>query len=295
MPIQPDAVFPLRPVLPVPPGVTEAELYRFLKSVRPADAPALEMANYCEQDWKRFVYTLGLVEPVTGTCLELGSNPYFTSTLLQSFTQLKVTMANYFSTTHGPKGAQQIVYQNFRTGKTESRNLEYYHFSIEAEPFPFPSQSFDVVLFCEILEHLQLDPAAALREIRRVLKDGGTLVLTTPNVNRLENVTRMISGSNIYDPYSGYGPYGRHNREYNKHELNLLLQYCGFEVDALFTADVHANRAQDYSQLEPLIPLLKFRQPDLGQYIFARCRATRPPREKRPDWLYRSYRADQLE
>ncbi len=36
-------------------------------------------------------------------------------------------------------------------------------------------------------------------------------------VSRLENVCRMIAGVNIYDPYSGYRPYGRHNRENNKH------------------------------------------------------------------------------
>ena len=264
-------------------------------SVRPINAPPLEMANYCEQDWRRFVYTLGLVEPLTGNCLELGSNPYFTSTLLKFFTELKLTMANYFSPEHGPKGVQRIIYQELTTGKPETQDLEYYHFSIEAEPFPFPSRSFDVVLFCEILEHLQLDPAAALREIHRVLKDGGTLVLTTPNVSRLENVGRMIAGANMYDPYSGYGTYGRHNREYNKHELNLLLQYCGFEVDTLFTADVHVNLTEEFTRIEPLVPLLKFRELDLGQYVFARCRATRPPREKRPSWLYRSYPADQME
>ncbi len=188
----------------MPAGVTEKELHAFLMSVRPVNAPPLEMANYCEQDWRRFVYTLDLVHYLTGNCLELGSNPYFTTTLLKSFTPLNLTLANYFGPAYGPKGVQQIVYQDLQTGRSSTQDLEYYHFSIEAEPFPFPSQSFDVVLFCEILEHLQVDPSAALREIRRVLKDGGTLVLTTPNVNRLENVARMISGANIYDPYSGY-------------------------------------------------------------------------------------------
>jgi hypothetical protein len=58
-------------------------------------------------------------------------------------------------------------------------------------------------------------------------------------VSRLENVAKMIAGANIYDPYSGCRPYGRHNREYNKHELYLLLNYLGFTIDAMFTADVH--------------------------------------------------------
>lgn len=44
---------------------------------------------------------------------------------------------------------------------------------------PFSNAAFDVVLCTELLEHVP-DPEATLREIRRVLRDGGTLLLTTP-------------------------------------------------------------------------------------------------------------------
>jgi hypothetical protein len=56
----------------------------------------------------------------------------------------------------------------------------------------------------------------------------------------------MIVGTNMYDPYSAFGPYGRHNREYNKHELHLLLTYLGFTIDEMFTADVHDNMTDVY-------------------------------------------------
>ncbi len=49
-----------------------------------------------------------------------------------------------------------------------------------ADPLPFLEARFDVVSAFDLLEHLD-DPEAALREIGRVLKPGGFLLMTTPD------------------------------------------------------------------------------------------------------------------
>jgi homogentisate 1,2-dioxygenase len=104
----------------------------------------------------------------------------------------------------------------------------------------------------------------------------------------------MMAGANIYDPYSGYGPYGRHNREYNKHELHMLLQYAGFEIESMFTADVHENRSSDFFDLSPIVNSLAFRRHDLGQYIFIKARKVRVPGKLKPSFLYRSYPENEM-
>lgn len=71
--VPPEKLFPLRPLLPIPHGLSEEKLFQFVTSVRVADAPEQEMRAYGSHDFRRFVYTLGLVNGLKGKCLELKS------------------------------------------------------------------------------------------------------------------------------------------------------------------------------------------------------------------------------
>ena len=274
----------------LPAGWTEVALREFVTSIQVEDGPEAELKNYAHDDFKRFIYTLGLVPEEPGLrILELGSNPYFTTTLLKKFRQPELHLANFFDAGKGSEGNQNVTIH--QTG--EIVNYSYKHFNVEEDEFPYADDMFDVVLFCEILEHLLKDPVHALAEIRRVLKPGGTLIVTTPNVVRLENVRKMIAGENIYDPYSGYGPYGRHNREYTQQDLFSLLTANGFRPNNLFTADV-TEREEPTGSVDK-IAALQNRRPELGQYIF--CRSTLNTDAKqtpsvRPEWLYRSMHSE---
>lgn len=50
----------------------------------------------------------------------------------------------------------------------------------DAEALPFRNESFDLVYGCSVLHHLDLEEA--LREVRRVLRPGGRLVFSEPNL-----------------------------------------------------------------------------------------------------------------
>lgn len=61
------------------------------------------------------------------------------------------------------------------------------------EILPFRSASLDGILAGEIIEHVY-DPALLLRECHRVLKPGGVLVLTTPNLATAQDRLRFLVG-----------------------------------------------------------------------------------------------------
>lgn len=74
---------------------------------------------------------------------------------------------------------------------------------------PVPDTSYDTVLCSEVLEHVG-DPAAALTEIYRVLKPGGTLIVTVPFLGRLHE-----------EPHDYF--------RFTKHGLASLLGRAGLE------------------------------------------------------------------
>ena len=76
----------------------------------------------------------------------------------------------------------------------------------DASQLPFADDSFELVCCFQVLEHLE-DGPGFLFEARRVLKPGGTLILTTPN--RL---------------WAGTGPNPHHVLEYSSDELQELME-----------------------------------------------------------------------
>ncbi len=89
---------------------------------------------------------------------------------------------------------------------------------------PFRSAAFDLVTCLDYLEHIDNDDAC-LRECRRVLKDGGELVVVTPHAGRLFLLHRLRAVLGMKLEFYG------HKREgYSQKELVGKLEAAGFEV-----------------------------------------------------------------
>jgi SAM-dependent methyltransferase len=91
--------------------------------------------------------------------------------------------------------------------------------------WPLQDASFDVVWAGETIEHVA-DTAAWLSQLRRVLRSGGSLLLSTPAHGRLTMLALALSAQRMdvhFDPRSD------HLRFYTRRTLARLLADFGFE------------------------------------------------------------------
>ena len=101
----------------------------------------------------------------------------------------------------------------------------------DAASLPFPDDTFDVALCIEVLEHL-LEPEAAAAETLRVLRPGGRLIATVPNVahwRRRADLAVLGRWNPLGDDQSARRPWrDPHVRFFGRANLREMLLEVGF-------------------------------------------------------------------
>lgn len=116
--------------------------------------------------------------------------------------------------------------------------------NLERDPLPFADQTFDRIVFSEVIEHLVFSPLPVLREFHRVLVPGGRVLITTPNElylkSRLWSLMHMLTWQSLdtFDEFrhkmqlEGDARYTTHSRTYTMKELCWVVEQAGFRVVA---------------------------------------------------------------
>ena len=116
---------------------------------------------------------------------------------------------------------------------------------------PYENDFFDHIVCVEGLEHIE-NPANAVREFARLLKPGGLLVVSIPNIMNIEERLKwLFSGytshfkplsrsaiadikSSIGDEYDGMEEVALHVNPIGYSEVRYLLEKNGFELEKVF-------------------------------------------------------------
>ncbi len=165
-------------------------------------------------------------------------------------------------------------------------------FDAEKDPYPYPDEHYTTVLCCELLEHLFNDPMHLMSEVNRILKPGGHLVLTTPNVASLRGISAILQGYHpgFFPAYLRPSASGeedaRHNREYTPREIRRLFEDSGFEVTLLETGEFRDAPHPEFGWVQNLLKRYWLETDLRGDGIYAVGRKTGPVQERYPGWLY---------
>lgn len=184
---------------------------------------------YADAHELRFRQTLALVGPARpgGTALELSSFPIVTQVLDEFGYWCAATVRDDHRAVARPTNPFDASF---------GRRLELV-VDLETERLACEDALFDLVLACEIIEHLPRDPMQLLVEANRVLRTGGQLVVTTPNIVSEHSIGLSLEGSHPANYYffERSGSLDRHHFEWTPGLLADALRAAGFSVEHLGT------------------------------------------------------------
>ncbi len=268
---------PLPP--PPPPPVSAEYILSWAKNE--------ESRKYIETHQTRLVKTLSITPKGASykSVLEMGAYMQITPALAKKL-DYGYVRGCYF----GPAGE---IEQRGATSPEYGRfDCEVDLFDAEHDPFPYTDASFDTVICGELIEHLFQDPMYMMSEINRILKPGGHLVLTTPNVASIRAVHAILLH---YHP-SFFASYikpsedgtvdARHNREYTPGEIYNLFTAAGFEVEVFETGPFGEDPHPEYDWVRDLLQQHDLPAGVRGDGTYCVGRKTGPVSDRWPNWLY---------
>jgi glycosyltransferase involved in cell wall biosynthesis/SAM-dependent methyltransferase len=246
-----------------------------------------EAGKYLDTHQTRLVKTLEITPPggPEDRILEMGAYLQVTPALRSKLGYGEVRGCYY-----GPAG--RVDHRTVTSAGGETFTCDIEHFDAEKDRFPYADEYFSTVVCGELIEHLFEDPMHLMGEVNRILKPGGHLVLTTPNIAALRGISAILQGYHpgffhaYIKPAEGGEVDARHNREYTAREIHKLLENSGFAVTLLQTGEFRDLPHPEFGWVMHLLHRYRLETDYRGDGIYAVGRKTGPVRDRYPEWLY---------
>jgi SAM-dependent methyltransferase len=245
-----------------------------------------DQKNYATTHLGRLVRTLEIIPPGTkqDKILEMGAYMQITPALSDVLGYGEVRGCYL-----GPLGKTDQKSVTSVSGRKFQCEIDL--FNAEKDRYPYPDSTIATVLCCELFEHLSEDPMYLLAEVNRILRPGGHLVLSTPNIASVRSVAAAIQGNHpgLYQQFmrprdGGVDP--RHAREYTPSEMKRAFEAAGFQVELLETGPYGPETPQGYEWAEKLLKDQNLGTELRGDTIHIVGKKTGPVVDRFPNWLY---------
>lgn len=216
-------------------------------------------------------------QKLSGKMLEIGTSGFVPMACKHLLPDLEIHATHLDPSISGSADVE------FTVGRYKT-SVHCYSVDLEYGMIPVKDKTFDAILCCEVLEHMEIDPMFMLAELNRVLKDGGILVLTTPNVVSSRGLTKMVNGVEPYFfmHYHRTRDYHRHNYEYSANGLRKILKMAGFDI-TVWTEDLFED---GLTHTVDALRAAGFTIEDVGDNLIAVGKKTSPVIDRYPSGFY---------
>lgn len=120
----------------------------------------------------------------------------------------------------------------------KNNDVPFAGLNLKNNKLPYESDSFDAIIICEVMEHLNFNPLPIMQEMNRILKKGGHLYIGMPNQSHILNRIKLLFGESIHNPIDDFFYQldhsvnmivGLHWREYTLNETIYMIEKMGFK------------------------------------------------------------------
>ncbi|MCL6249751.1 class I SAM-dependent methyltransferase [Altererythrobacter sp. KTW20L] len=137
----------------------------------------------------------------------------------------------------------------------------------------FPSviaeRDFDCIIASEVIEHLD-DPRAFMRRCRSMLRPGGVLIISTPNIAFFEGRIKFALTGEIWAFGAKNYKSIRHITPISARHLPMMMAECGLRCDLVETGASYASTLRKILTAPIWLPMrLAFGESTLGETLFA--------------------------
>ena len=148
---------------------------------------------------------------------------------------MRVTLVDDYGGGGGVDVARRDITQSIITGLRDRLKVRVEEMDFVSNPLPLANASVDVITCFHSLEHWHHSPKPLFREIIRVLKPGGYLIIATPNAANIRKRVYVLFGRNIWSPlgewyHEGEPVFRGHVREPVVGDLHKLLEWNQLDV-----------------------------------------------------------------
>jgi 2-polyprenyl-3-methyl-5-hydroxy-6-metoxy-1,4-benzoquinol methylase len=138
---------------------------------------------------------------------------------------------------------------------------------VESADFSAISGNVDCIVYGDVLEHL-IDPWEVLKSHRELLKEGGKVVASIPNIQHWSLLRHLLQGNWVYHDH---GLLDRtHLRFFTLNSIYALFSGAGLKVENIIGLHVHQPSVSEFfEQMKPALANLGI---DAGDFV-QRCGA----------------------